>query len=160
MEIRQILEKKRDLLPLLLIGDEQEDMIGAYLDRCALFALYGEGGPLAVCALTEEGGGTFEIRNLAVETAVQRRGYGRILVEFAAGYAAERGGNRLLAATGDSPLTVPFYRACGFREQGRVRNYFLTHYDHPIREGGVLLRDQVLFSRPLSQGPPAGGRAT
>ena len=45
MEIRRIETGKWSYLPLLLIGDEQEDMVARYLDRGALFALY-DGGAL------------------------------------------------------------------------------------------------------------------
>lgn len=145
MEIRHIRENKRRFLPLLLLGDEQEDLIEGYLDRCSLFVLWEDEAPLAVCAVTEEDGGDFEIKNLAVAPSAQRRGYGRRMVDFAAGSCRERGGKRLRAGTGDSPLTVPFYLACGFREESRVRDYFPRRYDHPIWEAGVLLRDQVVF---------------
>ena len=36
MDIRRIESGKRDFLPLLLLGDEQEDMIDRYLDRGTL----------------------------------------------------------------------------------------------------------------------------
>ena len=45
--------------------------------------------------------------------------------------------------TGDSPRTIPFYKACGFRESYRVPDFFTENYDHPIYEDGVLLRDMV-----------------
>ena len=56
---------------------------------------------------------------------------------------------RLLAGTGDSSLTVPFYEACGFRECGRMKDFFLDHYDHPVFEAGRQLTDMVVLSRDL-----------
>ena len=53
MDIRRIESGKRDFLPLLLLGDEQEDMIDRYLDRGTLLALY-DGGLRAVCVVTKE----------------------------------------------------------------------------------------------------------
>ena len=47
MEFRRIEAEKRNFLPLLLLGDEQEDMIDRYLDRGVLTALY-DGGLRAV----------------------------------------------------------------------------------------------------------------
>jgi len=79
MDIRRIESGKRDFLPLLLLGDEQEDMIDRYLDRGTLLALY-DGGLRAVCVVTKEAPGVFEIKNLAVEPAFQRQGYGRAMV--------------------------------------------------------------------------------
>ena len=145
MEFRTISDNKRDFLPLLLLGDEQEDMINRYLDRGTLWALY-DGNLRALCVVTEEEGGDFEIKNLAVAPGSQRRGYGRAMVEHA---ARQCRGRRLFAGTGDSPLTVPFYEACGFRECGRMKDFFLDHYDHPVFEAGRQLTDMVVLSRDL-----------
>ena len=149
LEICLIAENKRQFLPLLLLGDEQESMIDRYLDRSALWALYDGGQVRGVCAVTDEGGGRFEIQNLAVEPASQRRGYGQALVKHAVSACQRQGGTALLAGTGDSPRTLPFYAACGFRQRRRVKNYFPKHYDHPIYEGGQLVTDRVELERPL-----------
>lgn len=148
MEFRTIFDSKRDFLPLLLLGDEQEDMILRYLDRGTLTALYDGGLLRAVCVVTEEGGGDFEIKNLAVAPESQRRGYGRAMVEHTVRQCRGQG-TRLLVGTGDSPLTLPFYAACGFRECGRVKDFFLKHYDHPIFEAGRQLTDMVMLSMEL-----------
>lgn len=149
MEIRQILEEKRAFLPLLLLGDEQEDMIGRYLDRGRLFALYDGGALRTVCVVTAEGGGVFEIKNLATRPDSQRRGYGGAMVAFAVRQCRADGGRRLLVGTGESPLTLPFYRRCGFAESHRVKNFFPDHYDHPIYEAGQLLTDMVYLAMDL-----------
>ena len=148
MEIRRVESGKWEYLPLLLVGDEQADMIARYLDRGTLLALY-DGGLRAVCVVTEEGPGVFEIKNLAVEPAFHRRGYGRAMVERAVRDCRAAGGRRLLVGTGDSPLTLPFYQACGFRESHRVPGFFLRYYDHPIYEGGRLLSDIIYLSMEL-----------
>ena len=149
MEIRQILENKREFLPLLLLGDEQESMIGRYLDRGELFVLYDGGRPQAVCVVTDESNGVFEVKNLAVAPERQRRGYGRAMLFFAADRCRAKGGRTLLAGTGDSPLTIPFYRACGFREIHRIPHFFTDHYDHPIFEAGRQLVDMVYLKMTL-----------
>ena len=146
MEFCAISDNKRAFLPLLLLGDEQEDMIDRYLDRGTLWALYDGGVLRCVCVVTEEGDGDFEIKNLAVAPGSQRRGYGRAMVEHA---ARQCRGRRLLAGTGDSPLTVPFYQACGFQEDHRIPNFFTENYDHPIYEAGRRLVDMVVFSMAL-----------
>ena len=55
----------------------------------------------------------------------------------------------LQVGTGDSPATIPFYEACGFRRHHVVRNFFTDHYDHPIYECGVKLVDMVYLQREL-----------
>lgn len=146
MEFQTVSDNKRAFLPLLLLGDEQEDMIDRYLDRGTLYVLYDGGSLRAVCVVTEEEAGTFEIKNLAVAPESQRRGYGRAMVDHVARRCP---GTRLTVGTGDSPLTVPFYVACGFRESHRVKNFFSDHYDHPIYEAGRRLTDMVYFSMEL-----------
>ena len=84
MEIRHIFDEKHTFLPLLLLGDEQEDMIARYLGRSDLFALYDGGILRTVCAVMDEGCHTFEIKNLATSPASQRRGYGSAMVAFVA----------------------------------------------------------------------------
>ncbi len=147
MEFRTISDSKRAFLPLLLLGDEQEAMINRYLDRGTLWALY-DGGLRAVCVVTEEGDGDFEIKNLAVAPESQRQGYGRAMVEHVVRQCRGRG-KRLLVGTGDSPLTLPFYEACGFRECGRIEGFFVENYDHPIYEAGRRLTDMVLLDMEL-----------
>lgn len=148
MKIQTISDSKRAFLPLLLLGDEQEEMIERYLDRGTLYALYDGDALQAVCVVTEEGAGTFEIKNLAVAPENRRRGYGRAMVDHAVRSCRGRG-IHLIVGTGDSPLTIPFYKACGFRESHRVKNFFIKHYDHPIYEAGRQLVDMVYFSMAL-----------
>ncbi len=149
MEIRQISEDKRAFLPLLLLADEQENMIERYLDRGTLLALYDGGTLRTVAVVTDEGGGVFELKNLATEPDSQRRGYGRAMVEHIAGICRGQGGTRLLVGTGDSPLTIPFYECLGFRKSHRVKNFFTDHYDHPIYDAGQLLVDMVYLAMEL-----------
>ena len=147
MNIFEVKTDQKRYLPLLLLGDEQEDMIDRYLGRGTMYAL-DDGGVKAVCVVTDEGGGALELKNLAVSPRCQRRGYGRRMVDFLAETYRGRY-TRLLAGTGDSPLTVPFYEACGFRRSHVVPNFFTDHYDHPIYEAGSQLVDMVYLSMEL-----------
>ena len=76
MEIVRIAENRKQYLDLLLLADEQEDMIDRYLERGEMYALE-DGGVKAVCVVTDEGDGVLELKNLAVEPAAQRKGYGK-----------------------------------------------------------------------------------
>ena len=148
MEIIKITQNRERYLPLLLLADEQYDMLLKYLHRGDMYAMHEGGAAVAVCIVTDEGGGVAEIKNLAVAPKYRRTGCGRRMVEFIKGVC--RGTHsRLQVGTGDSPLTVPFYEACGFRRGRTVKNFFTQNYDHPITEGGVLLRDMVYFELEL-----------
>ena len=49
--------------------------------------------------------------------------------------------------TGDSPLSLGFYHACGFIDSHRVEHFFTDNYDHPIIEDGIQLVDMVYLKR-------------
>lgn len=148
MEIRRVTAEKKAFLNLLLLADEQEDMIDRYLERGEMFAGAVAGRICAVAVVTRDAPRTCELKNLAVAPAFQRRGLGAEMVRFLCRTYAPVC-DVMLVGTGDSPLTVPFYRACGFTESHRVRNFFTDHYDHPIWEAGHQLVDMVYFKRDL-----------
>ena len=150
MKIVEIRENKKEYLELLLLADEQESMIDRYLDRGSMYALF-EDGVRAVCVVTDEGGGILELKNLAVCPEYQRKGYGAAMIRFLEErYRGQYG--ILQVGTGDSPLTVPFYEACGFRRSHTVKNFFTEQYDHPIYESGVLLKDMVYLRKKMDVG--------
>lgn len=115
-------------MPLLIIGDEEEAMVEKYINTCTLFAAYEGSECVAVCAAEEYAGGSplgraLEIKNIAVLPAFRKRGAGRALIEFIADkfggeYAA------VIAGTGESPLTVPFYEKCGLNAAAKLKTIF------------------------------------
>ena len=138
---------KRDFLDLLLLADESEEMINKYLDAGTLFALY-DNGLKSVCVVEDKGSGAFEIQNLATYEQFQGKGYGRYLVNYVLEYFKDKG-VVMYVGTGDSPLTVPFYEHCGFIFSHRIKDYILKHYDKPIFEAGIQLKDKVYFKKDL-----------
>lgn len=156
-------ERYRDLL---LLADEQWDMVERYLHRGEMFAARAEDetrtkagsalvpdralGCMIVTdeGIDERGLRIAEVKSLAVDPKHQRSGVGRALLEFAAQHAT-REYDILRVGTGDSPLTVPFYEACGFTRSHVLPNFFIENYDHPIVEAGVQLKDMVILERRL-----------
>ena len=146
MEIIPVRTRKKDDIALLLLADEQESMIDRYLERGDMFAMKDGEKTLAVIVVTDEGGGTLEIKNLAVSPDAQKLGYGRAMIRFVERHYAGRF-HTLLVGTGDSPLTVPFYEKCGFVRSHAVKDFFTDNYDHPIIECDVVLRDMVYLKK-------------
>ncbi len=81
MEIKLVTSDKKEFLDLLLLADEQESMIDRYLERGDMFVLYDD-GLKALCVVTREGEGIYEIKNIATVPFFQRQGYGKRLIEF------------------------------------------------------------------------------
>ena len=147
MQITKITHNKKAYLPLLLLADEEEAMLDRYLERGSMYVL-DDGGVKAECVVTDEGSGILEMKNLAVEPAFQKHGYGKALIDFIA--ARHKNTHRILqVGTGDSPSTVPFYEKCGFTRSHIVKNFFTDNYSRPIYDGGVLLKDMVYLRKQL-----------
>lgn len=147
MEIRKIAVNKKQFISLLLLADEQEDMIDRYLETGTMYVL-DDSGVKAECVITDEGNGVLEIKNIAVYPEFQRKGYGKKLIDFIMRFYSDDF-NILQVGTGDSPLTIPFYKKCGFEQHHRIENFFIDNYDHPIFECGVQLIDMVYLQRPI-----------
>ncbi len=70
MEIRLETINKKRFLPLLLIGDEQEDMIDRYLLSGDLYVGAVSGRDMAVCVVSQTGRDAVEIKNIADRKSV------------------------------------------------------------------------------------------
>ena len=151
MEIRQIEKNKKKYLDLLLLADEQESMIDQYLEKGQLFIMTKEQEEqaAAVAVVTWEDSHTAELKNLAVATAWQRKGLGKAMVAYLCQYFAKAGAREMIVGTGDSPLTIPFYEACGFIRSHIKENFFTENYDHPIWEEGVQLIHMIYLKKNL-----------
>ena len=149
MELVEIPEAdKGKHLDLLLVADESAEMIERYLHRGDLLALVEDGEARALCVLTQEEPGTFEIKNIVTVLEHQRKGYGRRLVALVAERCRDRG-DWLLVGTGDVPGILRFYEGCGFERSHVVENFFVDNYDHPMYEDGHQLVNMVYLKKRL-----------
>ncbi|USF30805.1 GNAT family N-acetyltransferase [Clostridium sp. MD294] len=148
MEIKIVSENKKQFIDLLLLADEQQNMIDRYLERGTLFALYEKNCVKCVCVVTKEKKGIYEIKNLAVDTHYKRQGYGTKMLKYIFDYY-KNVCDILFVGTGDSDLTIPFYKSCGFVYSHKVKNFFIEHYNAPIFECGVQLVDMIYLKKLL-----------
>ena len=147
LNIQKIDQNKKQLLPLLLLADEQEDMIDRYLDKGVLYVL-DDDGIKSECVVTDEDGGIIEIKNIATWPEYQRKGYGKTLIDYIVMKYKDKY-SILQVGTGDSSLTIPFYERCGFTRSHSIKNFFIDNYNHPIFENGVQLVDMIVLQRKL-----------
>jgi GNAT superfamily N-acetyltransferase len=148
MEIVKIIDSdKTNYMELLLIADEQVSMIEKYLYRGDMFALCDD-GVKAICIVTQEQAGVYEIKNIVTVLEYQRKGYGQQLISFIADYY-KKSGKELYVGTGDSPMILRFYEKCGFEKSHIVKNFFTDNYDHPMYEDGQQLVDMIYLKRNL-----------
>ena len=145
MKIEIVKKNKKAFLDLLLLADEQENMIDKYLERGIMFAMY-DNDLKGICVVTKEDDRTYELKNIAIYKAFHGQGYGRKLVEYIFEYFKDDD-DTMYVGTGDSPLTLPFYEKCGFKESHRVKDFFIENYDNPIYECKKQLIDMVYLKK-------------
>jgi len=144
VDIKKVSGIKKEYIDLLLLADEQENMIDKYLERGEMFIL-DNNGIKAECVVVKETDGIYEIKNIAVKPDCQRKGYGKILIEFLFSHYTDC--KTMLVGTGDVPSALTFYNKCGFTESHRIKNFFTDNYDHPMFEDGKQLVDMVYLKR-------------
>jgi ribosomal protein S18 acetylase RimI-like enzyme len=144
VNIKKVTGEKKEYIDLLLLADEQENMIDKYLDNGEMFVL-DDNGIKAECVITKESEGIYELKNIAVMPECQRKGYGKSLIEFLFSHYTDC--NVLYVGTGDCHSTLSFYNICGFAESHRIKNFFITNYDHPMFEDGKQLVDMVYLKK-------------
>lgn len=148
MEIVKIIDSdKTKYMELLLIADEEVSMIEKYLYRGDMFALCDD-DVKAICVVTQEEAGVYEIKNIVTVPEYQRKGYGQQLISFIADFYKESG-TELYVGTGDCPTILRFYEKCGFKKSHIVKNFFIDNYDHPMYEDGQQLVDMIYLKRNL-----------
>lgn len=150
INIYPIFYNKKQYLDLLLLADEQESMIDRYLERGDMFVLADNNEVKASCVITEEGNGIYEIKSIAVYPQFQRQGYGKKLIFFLLDHYKARC-HTMLVGTGDSSITISFYKNCGFVYSHRIPNFFTDNYDHPIFEAGKQLKDMIYLKIRISR---------
>ncbi|MBB6672692.1 GNAT family N-acetyltransferase [Cohnella nanjingensis] len=129
---------------LLLLADPSRTMVDDYLTRgwCHVATLGSD--VVGEFVLIPTHPRTIEIVNVAVMEAHQGRGIGKALVYAAIGEAKRRGAATVEIGTGNSGfLQLKLYQQCGFRIVGVDPDFFVRHYDEPLYEDGMQVRDMV-----------------
>ncbi len=148
MVIRKVEDDKREFMDLLLIGDESVDMIERYIEPGSLHVGSMDNKDIAVIVVVENNDDSVEIKNLAVDAAFRRRGIGRRMLEYVENLYPDK---KIILGTGETPSTLRFYQACGYRYSHRIPNFFTDNYPNPIVEEDVTLRDMVYLYKDFNK---------
>jgi GNAT superfamily N-acetyltransferase len=106
----------------LLDHPDTIDLPLAQIAAGGVFVLEQDGAVLGFCAILPRPDGDTELDALFVEPSIQRRGFGRMLVEHCA-KVAHLGGSTGLHVVGN-PHAENFYLACGFLTVGTFSTRF------------------------------------
>ncbi|MFQ6318735.1 GNAT family N-acetyltransferase [Bacillus halotolerans] len=141
----QIREKTNDeLYDLLLLADPSKDIVDEYLERGECYTAWAGDELAGVYVLLKTRPQTVEIVNIAVKESLQKKGFGKQLVQDAIEKAKELGADTIEIGTGNSSIhQLSLYQKCGFRLQAIDHDFFTRHYEEDIFENGIQCRDMV-----------------
>ena len=142
--VRQLNPNEETPLQLLLLADPSIDLVREYIQRGSCFVTELEGKAVGTYVLLPTRPGTAELVNVAVDEAFQNRGLGKQLVLHAVEEARARGYKTIEIGTATtSKLQIALYQRCGFHITYIDEGFFIRHYDEPIFENGIQVKDMV-----------------
>ena len=133
---------------LLLEADPHFDAVLAYTPpqhgEAEVFIIGEAKTPYAICVIVPIKGG-FEIKNISTSVMMRRHGMASALIHHVVELARERGAECVEIGTSTtSHDQIRLYEKLGFKQDGILRDYFLS-YPEPIIENGLLARDIVML---------------
>lgn len=136
-------------VPLLLEADPSWKKVQGYLPQSRCFAAKVNGEIVGCAVLLPLGQGTYELMNISVLTAQQKRGIGSALLRQVIEVARKEGVHRLEVGTGSFGYQLAFYQKVGFRVFAVDRDFFLRNYETAIFEDGIQLKDMLRLGMEL-----------
>ena len=134
------------LAELFALADDSEQELRTYRDQGDVFAIFDGGDLVGHALMYDHGGGTFELKSLAVRKDRQGRGLGSRLLREALAALARRGVSRVTLATGAADVSnLRFYQRLGFRFAAIERDWFTPERGYPagLEVDGIPLLDRV-----------------
>ncbi len=128
---------------LLLQADPSEEKISEYLALSRCFVATVSEVPLGTYVVQATAPGVYELMNISVSPAHQRKGIGTKLLRHAIALIAKTGSRRLEVGTGTFGYQLAYYQREGFRVSAIEKNFFTDNYPEPICENGIQLKDML-----------------
>ena len=156
--IREHAGPRAGLRALFELADDSPREVDRYVDAGRVLVAYDGDrvvGHLQLVDAADAGAG--EIKNMAVEEALQGRGIGRALVAAAIALAREDGRATLVVATATADIgNLRFYQRLGFRMRAIERDAFTpaTGYPPDLEADGIPVRDRVWLDLALPRADP------
>jgi ribosomal protein S18 acetylase RimI-like enzyme len=144
-------------LDLLLLADESEQQVRAYMNQGDLYAFSpdAEGVAGMILAIPEpDADATVELKAVAVAPDRQAQGVGKRMLRAVLDDLRARGVRRVIVGTGNAGIgQLAYYQKAGFRLARIERDFFSPERGYPadLEENGIPLRDMVWMEQEFSR---------
>lgn len=139
------ISKTQDDIPmeLFLIADPEEDNILGYLHNSLVYVAKIGDDVVGGYILQAIGHDLYELKNIAVSGAYQKKGIGTKLLNHMISVVKELDGKSIEVGTGTFGYQLSFYQRAGFRLDRIDKGFFLLNYTEPVFENGIQHKDMV-----------------
>ena len=148
--VRKILDSEDIPYDLLLDADPSMEVISTYLGLSEIYVALLKNKIIGTFVLYPVDRETLEIKNIAVEESLQRRGIGKLLLTNATEIARARGFKKLNIATSNASFeALSLYQKAGFDIDFIKKNFIIENYPEPLFDNGIRCRHMIVLTKYL-----------
>ncbi|WP_175989122.1 N-acetyltransferase [Bacillus sp. Marseille-Q1617] len=146
---RESSNKRTEFIPLLLIGDEAEEMVMHYLHEGDIYTIWKEEQRIGIIHVLHSSGNSAEIKNMGLLCTEQGKGFGKEAMKLLEESLSKDGIVTLSVGTANSSIeNLAFYQKCGYRIN-EIKHDFFLQYPRPIVENGIRALDMIVLKKPI-----------
>jgi aminoglycoside 6'-N-acetyltransferase I len=150
IKVRKILDSEDIPYELLLDADPAMEVISTYLGLSEIYVAFLENRIVGTFVLFPVDHEILEIKNIAVEEGLQRRGIGKLLLKNATEIARARGIKKLDIATSNASFeALSLYQKAGFDINLIKKNFIVDNYPKPLFDNGIQCRHMIVLTKYL-----------
>ncbi|MBA5793626.1 GNAT family N-acetyltransferase [Flavobacterium sp. xlx-214] len=147
----QVKNTKEFPYELLLLADETVEAINKYLFQSAVYVVKTNKQTIGVFCLYPLNNDEVELKNIAVSNELQGKGIGTQILNFIKNETKNKYQTLIVGTPDCAVRQLHFYKKNGFEVYSIRKNFFIDHYEKPIIENGIQLKDMVLLKYHLKQ---------
>ena len=150
IKVRKILDNEDIPYDLLLDADPSMEVISTYLGLSEIYVALLEKKIIGTFVLYPVDQEILEIKNIAVEEGLQRRGIGKLLLKNAVEIARAMGFKKLDIATSNASFeALSLYQKAGFDIDLIKKNFIIENYPEPMFDNGIQCRHMIVLTKYL-----------
>ncbi|HEY2349398.1 MAG TPA: GNAT family N-acetyltransferase [Puia sp.] len=150
IKVRKILDNEDIPYDLLLDADPSMEVVSTYLKLSEIYVALLENKIIGTFVLYPVNQETLEIKNIAVDEKLQRKGIGKMLLSKATEIAIAKGARKIDIATSNASF-VPLYlyQKVGFDIDLIKKNFITEKYPEPLFDNGIQCRHMIVLTKYL-----------
>ena len=148
--VRKIMDDEDIPYGLLLDADPSMEVISTYLDLSEIYVALLEDKIIGTFVLYPVDDDTLEIKNIAVDEGLQRRGIGKLLLNKAEQISVSKGAKKIDIATSNASFeALSLYQKAGFDMHSLKKNFIIENYPEPLFDNGIQCRHMIVLTKYL-----------